>query len=77
MKNLGLQEHSRGAWLSVESAVEALIDHVGAKPSNGKLHVQVMADAVRVYRRTAFTVVGLRALQDTPDYNSMTTMIIL
>ena len=77
MKKLGLDDSARGAWLSVPSAVEALIEHVGAKPSNGKLHIQVMADAVRVYRKTAFTVVALRALQDTPDYNSMTSMIIL
>ena len=77
MKKFGLADSTRGAWLSVDAAVEALIELVGAKESKGKLHIQVMADAVRVYRKTAFTVVALRALQDIPDYNSMTTMIIL
>ena len=77
MRKLGLTESRSGSWLAVDQAIEALMTTVGVRPSNGKLHVQVMADAVRVYRKTAFTVVALRALQDDPDFNSMTTICIL
>ena len=77
MMQLGLTESRKGAWLGVDKAIEALIETVGARTANGKLHIQIMADAVRVYRRTAFTVVAIRALQDDPNYNSMTTTCIL
>ena len=77
MRKLGLTESRAGSWLSVDLAIEALMEAVGARSSNGKVHVQVMADAVRVYRKTAFTVVALRVLQDDRDYNSMMTTCIL
>ena len=77
MKDLGLKDGARGSWLSVDLAIEELMRHVGTSPVDGKLHVQVMADAVRVFRKTAFTTVALRALQGTQDYNSMATMNIL
>ena len=77
MKALGLTESRKGAWLGVDKAIEALMETVGIRALNGILHVQVMADAVRVYRRTAFTVVAIRALQPEPDFNSMTTTCIL
>ena len=77
MKDLGLKDSKRGSWLSVALAIEELMRHVGTLPVNGKVHVQIMADAVRVFRKTAFTTIGLRALQGTLDYNSMATMTIL
>ena len=77
MKELGLHDGPKGSWLQVDLAIEELMRHVGSSPINGKLHVQIMADAVRVYRKTAFTTVALRALQAGQDYNSMTTMTIL
>ena len=76
MKDLGLHDGSKGSWLQVDLAIEELMRHVGSSPINGKLHVQIMAD-VRVYRKTAFTTVALRALQAGQDYSSMTTMTIL
>ena len=77
MDDLGLKDTASGSWLSVDRAIEELMGHVGVYESGGKLYVQVLADAVRVYRKTAFTTVGLRALQDRPDYNSMCTMTLL
>ena len=77
MKDLGLKDGLRGSWLQVDLAIEELIRHVGTSAINGKLYIQIMADAVRVYRKTAFTTVALRALQGGQDYNSMTTMTIL
>ena len=77
MKDLGLKDGKLGSWLDVQLSIEELMSHVGADPVNGKLQVQIMADAVRVYRKTAFTTVAIRALQGTPDYNSMATMTIL
>lgn len=66
MKELGLYDGPKASWLQ---AIEELMRHVGSSPINGKLHVQIMADAVRVYRKTAFTTVALQALQGGQDYN--------
>ena len=77
MKELGLIDRPQGSWLTVNQAVEELMEHVGVKPIDGTLYIQVMADAVRVFRRSAFTTVAIRALQDVPDFNSMTSMCIL
>ena len=77
MRDLGLIDGLKGSWLQVDLAIEELMGHVGTCPINGKLYVQVMADAVRVYRKTAFTTVALRALQGGQDYNSMTPMTVL
>ena len=78
MGELGVQETPAGAWLAVDEAIEDLMRHVGVFPAaDGKVYVQVMADAVRVYRKAAFCTVGVRALQPRVDYNSMCTMTLL
>ena len=75
---LGLKDSDGGAWLNVDRAITHLIEEVGLPTiTGGKIHIQVMADAVRVFRKTAFTTVAIRLLQDTPTYNSMTSMHIL
>ena len=79
MGELGVQETPAGAWLAVDEAIEDLMRHVGVFPAaDGKVYVQVMADAVRVYRKAAFCTVGVRALQGRVVCNSMcTTMTLL
>ena len=78
MKDLGLKDSARGSWLTVHQAIEELMSHVGIQAVNGKIYIQVVADAVRVFRRSALTTVAIRALQaGDPNYNSMTTMSVL
>ena len=78
MVKLGLRDGAAGAWLSVDKAIENLLSQVGVQPcAAGKLHIQIMADAVRVYRKNVFTTVAIRALQSSVDYNSMTTLTVL
>ena len=77
MDELGLQDKPSGSWLACDKAIQELMSHVGVCPSSEKVHVQVIADAVRVYRKTAFTTIGLRALQNKADFNSMSTMTLL
>ena len=79
LAELGLKDSDGGAWLSVDRAITHLIQEVGLPSTNdsGKVHIQVMADAVWVFRKTAFTTAALRLMQDTPTYNSMTSMHIL
>jgi len=50
MKELGLKDSAKGSWLTVHHAIEELLSHVGIQPVNGKVHIQVVADAVRVFR---------------------------
>ena len=77
MLQLGLKETTAGSWLCVSKAIESLIEQLEAKPRHGKYFIQVMADAVRVYRNTAFTVVAIRVLQDVVDFNPMTSICVL
>ena len=78
MVKLGLRDGAAGAWLSVDKAIENLMAQVGEQPCDaGKLHIQIMADAVRVYRKTVFTTVAIRALQSSVNYNSMTSLTVL
>jgi len=78
MVKLGLRDGAAGAWLSVDKAIEKLMEQVGEQPCDaGKLHVQIMADAVRVYRKTVFTTVAIRALQSSLNYNSMSSLTVL
>ena len=78
MKDLGLKDSARGSWLTVHQAIEELMSHVGIQAVNEKIYIQVVADAVRVFLRSALTTVAIRALQaGDPNYNSMTTMSVL
>ena len=78
MKELGLKDSAKGSWLTVHHAIEELMSQVGIQPVNGKLHIQVVADAVRVFRRSTLTTIAIRALQGSDrNFNSMTTMSIL
>ena len=77
MQKKGLVWDLGGAKVDPGRLLRDVIAEPCVKDADGNFHIQVMADGVKVFRNNMVTNVGIRALDRSNDFNSLTGIRLL
>ena len=77
MERRHLRWDLNGARICPAKLLDEAVNEFDFRDSNGRAHIQVLADGVRVFRTAMMTNVGIRVLDDSDSYNSMQSMKLM
>ena len=66
-----------GARICPAKLIDRAVDELKFRDTNGKAHIQILADGVRVFRTAMMTNVGIRVLDNSDAYTSMQSMKLM
>ena len=74
MARVGLDWDTSGAWLDPQVVLENMILTMKPVASDNLTHVQIVADGVRVYRKSMICNIGLKVFDESELFNSLSSM---
>ena len=77
MERRGLVWDMWGARVDAATLLNKAVAGVTFRDSNKAVHLQILADGVRVFNNNMMTNIGVRAFDTSDVYNSMATMHLL
>ena len=77
MERRGLRWYKVGARICAATLIDKALSEHSFRDVNGRAHIQILADGVRVFRNAMMTNIGIRVLDNSDSYNSMQSMKLM
>ena len=77
MLKVGLNWDSSGAWLDPKVVLDDMILTMKPISSDDITHIQIVADGVRVYRKSMICNIGLKLFDESELFNSLSSMKLM
>ena len=77
MAEVGLDWDASGAWLDPVVVLDNMILTMKPTASDNLTHIQVVADGVRVYRKSMICNIGLKLFDENELFNSLSSMQLM
>ena len=77
MRLLGLSWDPSSARLDPQKIMARMIDNNQGAQIDGKYYFQILADGVSCYRHMSVCNVGVKLFDQSPNFNSLTSMKLL
>ena len=77
MAKVGLDWDSKGAWLDPHVVLDDMILSMKPTASDNFNHIQLVADGVRVYRKSMICNIGLKLFDESEFFNLLSSMKLM
>ena len=77
MAKVGFDWDCKGAWLDSQVVLDDMILTMNPTASDNMTHIQVVADGVRVYRKSMICNIGLKLFDENEFFNSLSSMKLM